>query len=94
MFLCLFEGSLRPDFHDPAFKFFVGDDRFVLDLGFISVDGMNRIFQDLGNFFIVVNAHADQGKNSEIGIEKFIVLEDDPVFRRKKGIKFCNKIGK
>ena len=56
------------------FEFFVGDDGPVLDLCFIGVDGIGGIFEDAGDLFRLVDAHADEGEDAEVGVEEFVVF--------------------
>jgi hypothetical protein len=51
----------RFDLHDVLFEFFVGDDRAVFDLCFVGVDGVDGVFEDAGDLFGLVDAHADEG---------------------------------
>ena len=60
--------------HNPVFKVFVGHQRFVFNFCFIRIDGVNGVFQNLGDLFIVMNAHSYQGKNPKIGVQQFVVF--------------------
>ena len=57
-----------PYFHNSFFKLLVGNDGFVFDPCFVSVDGIDGILKDMGDLFIFVNTHPGQGKYPQIGI--------------------------
>ena len=61
----LWEGSY---FHDPGLEILVGKKGFVLDPGFVGVDGIDGVFQYFGDLFIVGDADPDEGEDAEIGI--------------------------
>ena len=61
--------------HDALFELFIGDDGFVLDTGFVGIDRIDGVFEDAGYFFVVVDAHADQGEDAEVGIQEFMVFQ-------------------
>ena len=63
-----------PDLHDPLFEFVVGDGGFVFDPGFVGVDGVDGIFEDAGDLFMFVDAHADQREDAEVGVEEFVIF--------------------
>jgi hypothetical protein len=44
------------------------DDRLAFYAGFIIVDGIYGVFQDMGYFLCVVYPKPHEGKNAEIGI--------------------------
>ena len=60
--------------HDPGFELVVGHDRPVFDPGLVGVNGINGIFQDLGDLLVVGDAHADEGEDAEVEIEQFVFL--------------------
>jgi hypothetical protein len=63
-----------PDLHDPLFELFVGDDGLVLDPGFVGVDGVDGIFEDAGDFLVLVDSHSDEGEDADVGVEQFVVF--------------------
>jgi hypothetical protein len=67
-------GLCGTDLHDPLFELFVGDDGFVLDPGFVGVDGVDGIFEDAGDLLVLVDPHSDEGKDADVGVEQFIVF--------------------
>ena len=54
--------------HDPLFELFVGDDGFVFNTGFIGIDRVDGIFENAGYLFVLVDAHADEGEDPQVGI--------------------------
>jgi hypothetical protein len=60
--------------HDPGFERVIWYDRSVFDPGLVGVDGIDGIFEDLGDLIVVGDAHADQGEDAEVDIEQFVFL--------------------
>lgn len=56
------------DHHDLILEFFIWNKGSVLDAGFVGVNSIHGVFEDLCNSFIVMNAHPDKCKDPEIGI--------------------------
>ena len=53
------EGSEGPDGHDLLVELLVGKNGLVAKAGFVGIDGGGGVVEDAGNFFVVVDAHAD-----------------------------------
>lgn len=83
----------REDLHDTLFEFFVGDDGFVLDPGFVGVDGVEGIFEDAGDLFVLVDPHADEGENAEVGIEQFVIFQLDLIFIAEHVVEALDEVG-
>jgi hypothetical protein len=81
------------NFHDAGLEFVVGENGPVLDPGLVGIDGVDRIFEDLGDLLVVADAHADEGEDAEIYVEEFIVLETYLVFFFEEGIEPGDEIG-
>ena len=64
----------RPDGHDLFVEFFVGEDGLVAEAGFVGVDGCDGIVEDTGDLFVIVDAHADEGEDSQLGVEQLALL--------------------
>jgi hypothetical protein len=86
-------GSGGADLHDALFEFFVGDHGFVLDPGLVSIDGVDGIFEDAGDLFVLVDPHADQGEDAEVGVEEFVVLLFDLIFFAEEVVETLDEIG-
>lgn len=60
--------SVGLNFHDLFLKQVVRDKRLALYPGFIVIDRIDGVIQDLRNFFRVRNTHPDQGKDPQLCI--------------------------
>ena len=80
-------------FHDAGLKLVVGNDGPVLDPGLIGIDGIDRIFEYLGDLVVVGDAHADQGKDPEVDVEQFVLFQLDLVFGFEEGIEAGDELG-
>jgi len=89
----LISGLNALNFHDAGLKFVVGVNRPVLDAGLVGVDGVDRIFEDLGDLFVVIDAHADEGKDAKIDVEGFVLFEVDLVFFFEQGVESGYEVG-
>ena len=54
------------------FEFVVCDERLVLDPRFVGVDGVDRVFEDARDLLGVVDAHTDQSKDAQVGVEELV----------------------
>lgn len=59
----------------------------------VGIDGVKRIVQDLGYACRVIDAHAADGQNPQIGVELFAFFEYDAAFGSEQVIDFLDKIG-
>ena len=76
------------------FEFVVGDDGFVFDPRFVSIDGIDGVLEDAGDLFVLVDPHADQGENSEIGVEELVVFLLDLIFFAEQIVEALDEVGK
>ena len=56
-------------FHYPCFELLIGQGGLALDARFVVVYGVDRIVEDLRNFFSVMYSHTDQCKDPQLGIQ-------------------------
>ena len=74
-------------------KLLVFDKGAGFDAGFVVIDGIDRIVEDVGDLFGVADAKPHQGKNPEIGVQQLVWQQFDVIFRGEKRIVGRHEIG-
>jgi len=66
--------------HNRILKFIIGDKRFGFNTGFVIIDSINGVFQDVGYLFRIANTQPYQGTNPQVGVEQLIGQKLHAVF--------------
>jgi len=86
--------AVSANLHDSFFKFFPVADSLVSCLDPIIIYGLDRVSQELRDFFAIGNSESYQSENAQFGVQLAVFFQYYLSVRREKFVEIIDKGGK